>query len=200
VVDNSVIVLDDLITEEYYNRLELLPKHLRFFYTEKTVYAGNEYEIYHDDNILDSGQFTAPLYAINEHKDPCYDLITPLIFVIKQRVPQIKFNHEVRVKYNLITRNVDSTPSNYNTPHHDAQSNAYSIVYYCNDSDGDTFLFNEFYEGKKNPEKLTIAKRIAPKKNRCVIFESNRMHASSSPVYSKDRRVINFVIDAHASN
>jgi Rps23 Pro-64 3,4-dihydroxylase Tpa1-like proline 4-hydroxylase len=72
------------------------------------------------------------------------------------------------------------------------------MVYYCNDSDGDTFLFNEFYDGK-NPDKLTIAQRVTPKKNRCVVFESNRMHASSSPIYSKDRRIINFVIDAYES-
>jgi hypothetical protein len=194
-----IIVIDDLMSEEYSKNLDSLPYWLKFFYTEKTVYAGNEYDIYHDENILDSGQLSAPLYVLNEYKETTYDIISPMLYVIKQKVPQIKFNHEVRVKYNIIPKNTDFTPSNYNIPHHDAVSNAYSIVYYCNDSDGDTFLFNEFYDGK-NPDKLTIAKRIAPKKNRCVIFESNRMHASSSPVYSKDRRVINFVIDAHASN
>ena len=195
-----ILVLDDVMSEEWADNVETLPYWLKFHYTDTTSYPTDEFQkVYTDENVKDIGQLSSPLYVINQHKEPCYDLISPFIYVIKQKVTEIKFNHEVRVKYNICVRNPESTPSNYNIPHHDAVSNAYSIVYYCNDGDGDTFLFNEFYDGK-NPDKLTIAKRISPKKNRCVIFESNRMHASSSPVYSKDRRVINFVIDAHASN
>jgi len=194
-----ILVLDDVISEEYCNSLENLPYWLQFYYMDSTSYPTKEFpDVYTDENVRDIGQLSSPLYILNEHKETCYDLITPLLYVIKQKVTQIKFNNEVRVKYNILVRNPEATPVNYNTPHHDAISNAYSIVYYCNDSDGDTFLFNEFYDGK-NPDKLTIAKRVAPKKNRCVIFESNRMHASSSPVYSKDRKVINFVVDAHAN-
>jgi hypothetical protein len=195
-----ILVLDNVMDEHYSNSLENLPYWLKFHYMETTSYPTDQFpDIYTDQNVKDIGQLSAPLFILNEYKETCYDLISPLLYMIKQKVAEIKFNHEVRVKYNILVRNPESTPSNYNTPHHDAVSNAYSIVYYCNDSDGDTFLFNEFYDGK-NPDKLTIAKRIAPKRNRCVIFESNRMHASSSPVYSKDRRVINFVLDAHASN
>ena len=195
-----ILVLDDVMSEEWASNVETLPYWLKFSYMDYTSYPTEEYqEIYTDENVKDIGQLSSPLYVINQLKETCYDLISPFIYVIKQKVPQLKFNNEVRVKYNILVRNAESTPSNYNGPHHDAVSNAYSIVYYCNDSDGDTFLFNEFFDGK-NPDKLTIAKRISPKKNRCVIFESNRMHASSSPVYSKDRRVLNFVIDAHASN
>lgn len=195
-----ILVLDDVMSEEYCASLENLPYWLKFYYMETTSYPTEQFPVvYKDENVRDIGQLSSPLFMLNEHKENCYDLITPLLYVIKQKVQHIKFNNEIRVKYNILVRNTDSTPSNYNTPHHDAVSNAYSIVYYCNDSDGDTFLFNEFYNGQ-NPDKLTIAKRVSPKRNRCVIFESNRMHASSSPIYSKDRRVINFVIDAHASN
>jgi hypothetical protein len=195
-----ILVLDDVMTEEYCTSLENLPYWLKFYYMDTTSYPTEQFPVvYTDENVKDIGQLSSPLYILNEHKESCYDIITPFLYVIKQKVQQIKFNNEIRVKYNILVRNADSTPSNYNTPHHDAVSNAYSIVYYCNDSDGDTFLFNEFYEGK-NPDKLTIAQRVTPKKNRCVIFESNRMHASSSPIYSKDRRVINFVIDAHESD
>jgi hypothetical protein len=188
------------MSEEYCNSLVNLPYWLRFFYNESTSYATEHFpELYVDENVMDIGQLTSPLFVINEHKETCYDLITPIIYTIKQRVPQLKLKQEVRVKYNILLRNVDSRPNNYNYPHQDAVSNAYSMVYYCDDSDGDTFLFNEFYEGK-NPDKLTIAQRVTPKRNRCVIFESHRMHASSSPVFHKDRKVINFVIATDESN
>lgn len=195
-----ILVLDDIMSEQYSNNLEILPYWLKFHYMDITSYPTDESPIvYTDENVKDIGQLSSALYILNEHKESCYDLISPLLYVIKQKVPQLVFNNEIRVKYNILVRDTDSTPSNYNTPHHDSELNAYSIVYYCNNSDGDTFLFNEFYEGK-NPDKLTIARRVTPKKNRCVIFESNRMHASSNPIYSKDRKVINFVIDAYASN
>jgi hypothetical protein len=69
------------------------------------------------------------------------------------------------------------------------------MVYYVNDSDGDTFLFNEFYESGKVPELFTLYNRVSPKKNRLVIFESNRYHASSNPKLNQDRFIINFVLE-----
>ena len=79
--------------------------------------------------------------------------------------------------------------------HHDTvKPNSYSAVYYINDSDGDTFLFNEVVTDETVlPERLTVAVRITPKKNRLLIFESNRYHASSNPRISDSRFVINTI-------
>jgi hypothetical protein len=66
------------------------------------------------------------------------------------------------------------------------------MVYYCNDSDGDTFLFEEFHY-PIIPDSLTVHKLVSPKQNRAVIFESNRWHSSSNPRISPNRFVINFV-------
>jgi hypothetical protein len=65
------------------------------------------------------------------------------------------------------------------------------MVYYLNDSDGDTFLFNEKYgDGFSD---FTVMERISPKKNRAVIFEANRYHASSNPSQAENRYVLNWV-------
>ena len=61
------------------------------------------------------------------------------------------------------------------TPH-------YTGIYYVNDCDGDTFLF----DGTKE-----IAK-ISPKKGRIVIFDGKTLHAGSHPYLSDFRMVINF--------
>ena len=61
------------------------------------------------------------------------------------------------------------------TPH-------YTGIYYVNDCDGDTFLF----DGTKE-----IAK-ISPKKGRIVIFDGKTLHAGSHPYNSDFRMVINF--------
>ena len=80
-----ILVLDDVMSKEYSDSLDNFPYWLKFFYTEKTVYAGNEYEIYHDENILDSGQLSTPLYVLNEYKETTYDIITPILYVINKR-------------------------------------------------------------------------------------------------------------------
>jgi ectoine hydroxylase-related dioxygenase (phytanoyl-CoA dioxygenase family) len=71
-----------------------------------------------------------------------------------------------------------------------------SMVYYVNDSDGDTFLFNEFQNSNKVTE-VTLKQRVMPRKGRAVIFDSNRFHASSNPINNTSRFVINFTFKIH---
>ena len=51
------------------------------------------------------------------------------------------------------------------------------------------FLFDQ----KDINDPLTLAHRISPKRNRAVLFNSSKLHASSSPRLSKYRLVINIV-------
>jgi hypothetical protein len=69
-----------------------------------------------------------------------------------------------------------------------------TLLYYVNDSDGDTFFYNKYYDG--NPLG-TIEKTISvtPKKGRAVIFDSNHLHGGSCPKDSKFRMVINCVFN-----
>jgi len=68
-------------------------------------------------------------------------------------------------------------PTPHRTEHHnvhidDPDNNHVVLLYYVNDSDGDTFFFDE---NKK------IVDRITPKKGRAVVFPGKTFHASSSP-------------------
>ena len=60
-----------------------------------------------------------------------------------------------------------------------------SIIYYVNNSDGDTFFFDK---------KLNTVKRISPRQGRAVVFNSNMRHAACCPINSVYRQVINFVL------
>ena len=67
------------------------------------------------------------------------------------------------------------------------------MIYYVNDSDGDTIIFNESggENVNKRPDKLTIKKTITPKKNRAVLFRGDYFHTSTNPTKSEKRIVLN---------
>ena len=74
------------------------------------------------------------------------------------------------------------------------------VLYYVNDTDGDTFIFDKKTDYKNikwasviNENELNIVERISPKKGRVLIFDGNRYHSSSGPT-EDIRCIINFDI------
>ena len=80
-------------------------------------------------------------------------------------------------------------------PHVDLYYSHVVMLYYVNESDGDTVIYKEKYNGNgeaKYPSHLTELKRIKPKKGRLVVFDGLHYHASSNPRKNPYRCVINF--------
>ena len=74
------------------------------------------------------------------------------------------------------------------------------VLYYVNDTDGDTFIFDKKTDYKNikwasvtNENELNIIERISPKKGRVLLFDGNRYHSSSGPT-EDIRCIINFDI------
>jgi hypothetical protein len=77
-------------------------------------------------------------------------------------------------------------------PHVDEQTKHFVMVYYAFDSDGDTILFNEQYDGNTNYEnKLTELTTISPKAGSVVIFNGSRYHSYTRPVENDLRCIFN---------
>jgi hypothetical protein len=62
------------------------------------------------------------------------------------------------------------------------------MLYYVNDSDGDTVLYDKSFEDLKivdeyvdNKNELNIVHRITPKRGRVVFFDGTVYHAPSTP-------------------
>lgn len=197
-------VIDNFLTPTYADTiLQDARSVLQYFYMSETCSHNERTEgppFFKDANTFDFGQFTCPILV---HPEPSpvfgwyFTLLKPVIYTLIDKVPEIAVRGVVRIKFNLLLKHADAPADHYNIPHQDAFDSAYSMVYYCDDSDGDTFLFKEFYQSGKLPEKLTLAERVTPRKNRVVVFESNRYHASSNPRSSRDRIVANFIFEAN---
>ncbi len=88
----------------------------------------------------------------------------------------------IRAKANMQTQFTDNNGIYHNTPHKDCDIAHKVALYYVNDSDGDTILFND---------KLEIAHRIEPKKGRLLLFNGDILHTSSHPTKFDYRMCIN---------
>jgi hypothetical protein len=85
--------------------------------------------------------------------------------------------------------------------HVDTTLKHFVVLYYVADSDGDTIIVDRqlqddepSYDNLKL-EDYNIIHRVTPKQGRAVIFKSNQFHASSPPIESLKRMVINFVFE-----
>ena len=67
-------------------------------------------------------------------------------------------------------------------PHIDMKENHKVILFYLNDSDGDTY----FYDKDHN-----VIDSVTPKANRAVLFDGSILHSSSKPVEFARRIVLN---------
>ena len=64
-------------------------------------------------------------------------------------------------------------------------------LYYVNESDGDTWMFNEEFKQFPEPDVFTVKQRISPKPNRLIIFDGLCYHTASNPINSDSRVIIN---------
>ena len=115
-------------------------------------------------------------------------------------------NNLLRIKVNLGFQHPLYSKDSYGMPHIDSLSNKWVMIYYINDSDGDTVLFNQKLSFEKEMDEngferekrigvdnYTILKRIQPKQGRILLIRGDQYHAGSPPIKSLTRGVINYV-------
>ena len=93
----------------------------------------------------------------------------------------------------LPLRNIDT--SIVDSPHIDLDPGDEHIVvlYYVNDSDGDTIIYNE--REKDRPDGIyTIKQRVTPKQGRVVLFDGWLMHTAEQPI-NNVRCIVNYNLD-----
>jgi hypothetical protein len=197
-------IIDDLLTPGYADAIEHDAFNYLFYeYLRKTsvTHEENETLVMQDENTYDDGQMVCPIWtpAGSELQSPFHKyevFLRPLSITIMDILKTENIHAKpCKIKVNLL-RKTNFPENHYNIPHVDyPHSNKISALYYINDTDGDTYIFNETCMPDKLPEKLTVTQRVSPKKNRLVLFPSNRFHASSSPLINQERFVINFIFN-----
>lgn len=93
-----------------------------------------------------------------------------------------------RIKANKVMRDQDSE-GRHHLPHVDSGQKHLVFLYYVNDSDGDTVIFDKKFGD--NLDDMNIVRRISPKAGAAIVFDGSMYHASSSPSVSEYRCVVN---------
>jgi hypothetical protein len=188
----DVVELEPFLPESFADILENLicrSGELQWQYNASTNDPQNPHIMNKDPRSYEGGQFVHAIYQAGERRSPFFDIVFPMFYFMEERTGVALAKVE-RMKANLLMQK-DLEPDRYNTPHIDIPDAGFkSLLYYVADSDGDTFLFNERYGDKKG---LTVRKRVAPRKNKAVLFDSSIWHASSPPRTHATRYVLNFI-------
>jgi len=183
--------LIDLVPESYSNfLLNEFTNNVQWTFTPSASNVGDNYDK-NDPNIKDSTQFVHGIIGYSNTTSPLVQSVVPVVWFLEKETG-IKIKNIVRVKANCLVR--DGSAEQYNPPHVDVYDPGFvSLVYYINDSDGDTILFDKMIQ--QGHENLTPIVRNSPRKGSAFLFPSNQLHASSCPVDCKQRLVLNFILE-----
>ena len=143
----------------------------------------------YEDICFKHKQFTSGIFGTNVNdfsnprQSPAFDVVKTFTDVFCSHIKK-PIKQYYRVKFNCQYQDFRSS-TKYNPVHVDIVDVPHiSLLYYINDSDGDTL----FFKNKK------IIKRVSPKKNRLVISEGPLPHCSSNPIKTELRFILNTVV------
>jgi hypothetical protein len=206
---DDLIVIDDFIPVQLQDKFDMLLHSQGFNWVYSDNTAQNQESFTHyvknysgvGDKVLDDGQMVSNIFhsqAPEELMQTKYlDMVTSLIWFMFDKVEGSHINEFRRIKANLGMRKGDEFEGKIATPHVDWKyPNSKSILYYVNDADGDTIIYNERYGDTIANVPLTERKRVKPKKGRAIIFDSDIVHSHQYNLISKTRSVINLCFDA----
>lgn len=168
-----------------------------YHYSTLAVAKESAEEGYRDHRVAERPQFSHSFIRDGEPLDQYWDLIKPLINMLTSRTGYTP-SRVIRCKANLLLKDTAYPVGSYHEPHVDVNmGGTSSMIYYVDSSDGPTHFFNEYCLDHLfmpiTHTSYTSVAEYTPVRGSAVIFPSYRFHASSSPIVTDRRIVINFV-------
>ena len=202
---DSVLVLDDLVPQQFQDSLEQLCISGKFpwYFNQSSNYAsyanrnksmGDYSKMSEISSGIDLPQFIHSVYHHQYQKESQYlSVFNSLLAFAPVSVDTL-----LRIKLNLNYAHKTVTQEQYSIPHVDfvSMENLTTLIYYVNDNDGDTVIFNEKRTTGDLPDvkTLTVKQTVTPKKGRFVMFDGSLLHAGNFPSGESPRIVVNMNI------
>ena len=191
------LIIENFLPKSYQDELEqiLTSSFFPWIYQSNTDYITEENQIeynqIYDPKAVPSQQFIHMFQHFQTGPSNQYSLIHGIKYFIEEHT-NLQVDSFLRAKSNLLLKDSSFPTDGYHQPHIDLgfyqERDFKSMVYYVNDSDGDTFFFSN------SPSDSRITQRVRPKKGTAILFDRDIYHASSSPKVTDKRLVINLNI------
>jgi hypothetical protein len=180
-----VRVIQDFLPQSYVDEI-----HNTFLGTSFPWYYHCETSshVYDDKNTIDTFQFVHSFYRDNSARSSYYNLVSPILLFLSKETGDDYASRLIRIKSNLLLKSQTPKESYHSAHRDDPIFDTETFLYYVNDSDGDTIIFDD--TDKSN---LIVSTRNTPKAGSGILFDSTILHSSSSPIINDTRMVINFV-------
>lgn len=169
--------IDDFLPISLSNNLESLTvnnPNFPWFFVDSSSGAN-----YHDGFEKDQYGFFHILYAETENSDH-FKYFLPVVYFIEDKF-NVSVDNLMRMRLGMSVKISEKPITRY--PHVDTNISHLTLLYYINDSDGDTVIYCN--------DKKGILKKISPKKNRAVLFDGSIFHSSSTPSQVSQRVALN---------
>ena len=193
-----MLVIENHLSKETADHIEDCMLQLPFYYQEATSDFSELGDFQRNvPNVIET-PYMVNLLGCHNHGTSANDVryFIPIIKKLEENTGRSFLPRIQRIKANLYIKRVDYPNDCYQIPHVDMWNHEAGhpdageiFLYYADDSDGDTFFFNENFGAKE----YTVLKRSSPKKGKGVLFDNSIVHASSPPRLHERRMTLNFV-------
>ena len=154
-----------------------------------------QYSAMNNLNVTDSPGFTHMFFDGGQPTSNYYSLLRTVLYFLEHKL-DFEIENIIRMRGRMTLQTPNHTKEKYAAPHFDFFDvpNYYTLVYYVNDSDGDTILFREKMEDllAENVIHPNITSKITPKKGSGIFFSGDTYHAGNFPIDFSNRIIINY--------
>lgn len=178
----EIQVHDNILDAQFADEIEQLITggEVPMFFNKATVLP-NSSDCHVDPKTKEYPQFTHVILRNGESSE-YLDLGQKIVDAYVKKTG-VKYASLDRVKINLLTQCNFSREDFYHTPHTDWDDPHYVLIYYVNNSDGDTYIFDKNHN---------IIQSVSPKKNRFLLFPGYYLHAGRNPIEAETRIIFNY--------
>jgi hypothetical protein len=191
----ELIEIANAIPKTYQDQVEqeLGSSRMQWSFSDEIARAGSGFK----DNYPGFGHMA---YLADEREpliSPMSSLLLPILFVFCDKAG-IDYNALLRIRVGLFTRTLSA--AKHHNPHVDYGEPHLTAVYYVNDADGDTVIFDQTFDDVSvadsgrhaNESRFTINRAICPRKGTMICFDGRHYHASSYPTKASKRIAVTF--------
>lgn len=196
----TATIIDNAVDSIYQDAIEnfFLKSNFPWFYQSDISFFDDHISKL-GENIKQRPGFSNLIHDSNNGPFNPFHFVMPILMTGASK-KNIKINHITQARsFLLVPPNLHNADDRRDRPHIDQPNPHYAAIYYVNDADGDTYIYDRQYNPNTDvtyfpniePASLPILTRVSPKKGRLVIFNGFYYHSSSQPENSA-RCIINF--------